>query len=79
MIPLLLKIAEDAMPEVHRRLAANAAMEEGDGGGKGRAGGMMGLTGHMGAFDEVRREEWDGMRGFDDLEGEVEWCGGYEL
>ncbi len=35
MIQLLLKIAEDAMPEVNRRLAANAAMEEGGGEGKG--------------------------------------------
>ncbi len=37
MIQLLLKIAEDAMPEVNRRLAANAAMEEeGGGGGEGK-------------------------------------------
>ncbi len=35
MIQLLLKIAEDAMPEVNRRLAANAAMEEEEGGGGG--------------------------------------------
>lgn len=36
MIQLLLKIAEDVMPEVNRRLAANAAMEEEEGGGEGK-------------------------------------------
>jgi hypothetical protein len=36
MIQLLLKIAEDAMPEVNRRLAANAAMEEEEAGREGK-------------------------------------------